>query len=69
MFLNACLSSRNKSALNTNLFSIFRPELEERLEEIISGAALLADSACTRDERRERIVTECSALRNALQVK
>merc|ERR1719225_1462583 len=46
---------------------IVRPELEERLEDIISGAALLADSSCTRDERRERIVTECSALRNALQ--
>jgi len=46
---------------------IVRPELEERLEDIINGAALLADSECTRDERRERIVTECSALRNALQ--
>lgn len=29
-----------------------RPDLEERLESIISGAALMADSSCTRDERR-----------------
>ena len=49
-------------------FSIFRPELEDRLEDIISGAALLADSSCTRDERRERIVSECNAVRMALQV-
>lgn len=44
-----------------------RPSLEERLESIISGAALMADSACTRDERRERIVAECNAVRQALQ--
>ena len=44
-----------------------RPELEERLESIISGAALMADSSCTRDERRERIVAECNAVRQALQ--
>jgi len=44
-----------------------RPSLEERLEEIISGAALMADSSCTRDDRRERIVTECNAVRQALQ--
>ena len=45
-----------------------RPELEDRLEDIINGAALLADSSCTRDERRERIVSECNAVRMALQV-
>ena len=45
-----------------------RPMLEERLESIISGAALMADSSCTRDERRERIVAECNAVRQALQV-
>ena len=45
-----------------------RPGLEERLEEIISGAALLADSNCTRDDRKERIVSECNAVRQALQV-
>lgn len=44
-----------------------RPDLEERLESIISGAALMADSSCTRDERRERIVAECNAVRQALQ--
>lgn len=44
-----------------------RPALEERLESIISGAALMADSSCTRDDRRERIVAECNAVRQALQ--
>lgn len=44
-----------------------RISLEERLESIISGAALMADSSCTRDERRERIVAECNAVRQALQ--
>lgn len=44
-----------------------RPTLEELLESIISGAALMADSSCTRDERRERIVQECNAVRQALQ--
>ena len=45
-----------------------RPSLEERLESIVSGAALLADSSCTRDDRREKIVAECNAVRQALQV-
>ncbi|CAG0884731.1 unnamed protein product [Cyprideis torosa] len=44
-----------------------RPSLEEALESIISGAALMADSSCTRDERREKIVAECNAVRQALQ--
>ncbi|XP_076372285.1 catenin alpha-like [Tachypleus tridentatus] len=44
-----------------------RPALEEHLESIISGAALMADSSCTRDDRRERIVAECNAVRQALQ--
>jgi len=44
-----------------------RPSLEESLESIISGAALIADSSCTRDERREKIVSECNAVRQALQ--
>nr|XP_056705322.1 catenin alpha-3 [Euleptes europaea] len=43
------------------------PSLEKRLEGIISGAALLADSSCTRDLHRERIITECNAIRQALQ--
>ncbi|XP_006630868.2 catenin alpha-3 [Lepisosteus oculatus] len=44
-----------------------RPALEKRLEAIISGAALLADSSCTRDIHRERIITECNVVRQALQ--
>ncbi|KAJ7427748.1 hypothetical protein WISP_04217 [Willisornis vidua] len=44
-----------------------RPSLEQRLEAIVSGAALLADSSCTRDAHRERIIAECSAIRRALQ--
>lgn len=43
-----------------------RQLLEERLESIISAAALMADADCTRDERRE-IVAECNAVRQALQ--
>jgi catenin alpha len=46
---------------------ILRPQLEERLEMIISGAALLADSLSTRDDRRERIVHECNVVRQTLQ--
>ncbi|MGH0148916.1 UNVERIFIED_CONTAM: hypothetical protein FKN15_041292 [Acipenser sinensis] len=44
-----------------------RPALEKRLEAIISGAALLADSSGTRDLHRERIITECNVVRQALQ--
>ena len=44
-----------------------RPSLEERLESIISGAALMADSSCTRKDRNERIVNECVSVRQALQ--
>ncbi|XP_065409505.1 catenin alpha-3 isoform X7 [Chrysemys picta bellii] len=44
-----------------------RPSLEKRLEGIISGAALLADSSCTRDFHREQIIAECNAIRQALQ--
>ena len=46
---------------------LIRPQLEERLESIISGAALLADSLSTREDRRDRIVQECNAVRQALQ--
>jgi len=42
-----------------------RQLLEERLESIISAAALMADADCTRDERRERIVAECNAVRRS----
>uniref|UniRef100_A0A8C3T4S2 Catenin alpha-3 n=1 Tax=Chelydra serpentina TaxID=8475 RepID=A0A8C3T4S2_CHESE len=44
-----------------------RPSLEKRLEGIISAAALLADSSCTRDFHREQIIAECNAIRQALQ--
>uniref|UniRef100_A0A8C5IMA9 Catenin alpha 2 n=1 Tax=Junco hyemalis TaxID=40217 RepID=A0A8C5IMA9_JUNHY len=61
--------AENKIILDPMTFSEarFRPSLEERLESIISGAALMADSSCTRDDRRERIVAECNAVRQALQ--
>nr|XP_023475416.1 catenin alpha-2 isoform X8 [Equus caballus] len=63
------VSIQNKIILDPMTFSEarFRPSLEERLESIISGAALMADSSCTRDDRRERIVAECNAVRQALQ--
>ena len=41
--------------------------LEEQLEACIGGAALLADLPGTREERRERIVDACSAVREAMQ--
>lgn len=65
----ALRSFQNKIILDPMTFSEarFRPSLEERLESIISGAALMADSSCTRDDRRERIVAECNAVRQALQ--
>uniref|UniRef100_A0A5S6Q1X4 Vinculin n=1 Tax=Trichuris muris TaxID=70415 RepID=A0A5S6Q1X4_TRIMR len=44
-----------------------RPSLEAELERIISGAALIADSTNTRDERKNKIVQECNAVRQALQ--
>jgi catenin alpha len=46
---------------------ILRPQLEERLEGIILGAALLADSLSTREDRRNRIIQECNTVRQALQ--
>uniref|UniRef100_A0A8C6GMM0 Catenin alpha-2 n=1 Tax=Mus spicilegus TaxID=10103 RepID=A0A8C6GMM0_MUSSI len=65
----AARRQQNKIILDPMTFSEarFRPSLEERLESIISGAALMADSSCTRDDRRERIVAECNAVRQALQ--
>jgi len=47
--------------------SVVRPSLEEKLERIISGAALMADADCTREDRRERIVEEANNVRQALQ--
>lgn len=51
----------------TYIESVMRPELEESLEKIISGAASMADSPCTRLYRQDSIVKECNALREALQ--
>lgn len=44
-----------------------RLELEKQLESIVTAAALMADADCTRDERTNRIVAECNAVREALQ--
>ena len=40
--------------------------LQNRLEDIISGAALIADLPSTCPDRRDKIVENCEALRNAL---
>jgi catenin alpha len=47
--------------------SKMRVNLETHLESIISSVALMADSESTRPNRRDRIVDECNALRQALQ--
>jgi len=69
--LAAALDDFDERILNQNPLAYnevrTRPELEQGLENIISLAALMADSSCTRDERRERIVQECNAVRQALQ--
>ncbi|XP_041065667.1 catenin alpha-3-like isoform X2 [Carcharodon carcharias] len=44
-----------------------RSMLERRLEGIVSEAAIMADSSCTRDVHREHIIIECNAVRQALQ--
>ena len=44
-----------------------RRSWEEFLESIVGGAALVADSDNTRDERKQRIVMECNNVRQALQ--
>ena len=44
-----------------------RPLLENQLEQIVSGAALIADSLYTRDDHKEKIVDSCNAVRQALQ--
>ena len=49
--LSSSLSSLSSQVIINPLYyeeSKFRPSLEERLESIISGAALMADSSCTR---------------------
>jgi len=44
-----------------------RPRLENQLEQIVSGAALVADSLFTREDHKEKIVESCNAVRQALQ--
>ena len=44
-----------------------RPFFEGRLESVISGAAHIADSHCTREDHRTQIVDECNILRQLLQ--
>ena len=46
---------------------VVRPSLEDKLEAIIAGAAVMADSQSTRDDRKERIVQEANNVRQALQ--
>jgi catenin alpha len=46
---------------------VVRPSLEDKLEGIIYGAAIMADSQSTRDDRKERIVQEANNVRQALQ--
>jgi DNA gyrase/topoisomerase IV subunit B len=45
---------------------ILRSQLEESLDDVISGATLLADSLLTREDRRDRILQECNLLRQEL---
>ncbi|XP_078421992.1 catenin alpha-3-like [Cetorhinus maximus] len=60
-----------ESAIVTNPLAIheddLRSMLEGRLEGIVSEAAIMADSSCTRDLHREHIIIECNAVRQALQ--
>lgn len=44
-----------------------RPQLEELLERIASGSAVIADLLNTRPERHDQIVTGVNNLRQALQ--
>ena len=44
-----------------------RLELENQLEELLAGAAKLADSSCTRDNTRDRLIDECKNVKQALQ--
>ena len=44
-----------------------RMELEKQLDEILAGAARLADSSCTRDNTRDKIIAECNNVKQALQ--
>ena len=45
----------------------FRTSLEQHLEGIISGAALMGDSSCMPDDHREQIAAECNTVLQVLQ--
>jgi catenin alpha len=69
--LSAALDELDRQVLSLNPVgfneSKMRLKMENQLEEIISAVALMADSNSTRQNRRDRIVDECNALRQALQ--
>ena len=44
-----------------------RLELENQLAELLAGATKLADSSCTRDNTRDRLIDECKNVKQALQ--
>ena len=44
-----------------------RLDLEKQLEELLASAARLADSSCTRDNSRDRLIAECNNVKQALQ--
>lgn len=46
---------------------VHRPQLEELLERIVSGAAVIADLDNTRPERHDQIIAGLNNLRQALQ--
>ena len=63
--MSFCLASTHPSAHFNE--SRTRLKLETQLENIISAVALMADSESTRAARRDRIVSECNVVRQALQ--
>lgn len=69
--LAAALDELDRQVLGINPVTFneskMRINFETQLENIISAVALMADSESTRPNRRDRIVDECNALRQALQ--
>ncbi len=44
-----------------------RLEVEKQLDDILAAAQRLADSSCTRDNSRDRLIQECNNVKDALQ--
>ena len=44
-----------------------RLEVEKQLDDLLAGATKLADSSCTRDNSRDKLISGCNSLKNALQ--